>query len=69
MTSGFSSAITEQLIEQLSDLHMNLIIEGKLAEVPRKTAKLLAERGIPLKWLSLPQGRKFHSSALCCDFI
>lgn len=47
MTSGFSSAITEQLIAQLSDLHMNLIIEGtgRTAEVPRKTAKLLAEKG------------------------
>lgn len=47
MTSGFSSAITEQLIEQLSDLHMNLIIEGtgRTAEVPRKTAKLLVEKG------------------------
>jgi UDP-N-acetylglucosamine kinase len=46
-TAAWSGAMTESLIDRLSKLGYNLIIEGTLrtSEVPMKTAKLLRERG------------------------
>lgn len=47
MTSAFSSAVTERLIEALSNRHLNLIIEGtgRTADVPRTTAQHLTAKG------------------------
>ena len=47
MTSPFSNAVTERLIEELSDLHFNLIIEGtgRTVQVPKATAELLTSKG------------------------
>ena len=45
-TSPFSGAVTEALIDQLSDLRFNLIIEGtgRTVEVPKSTSELLTEK-------------------------
>lgn len=47
MTSAFSNAVTERLIERLSDLRFNMVIEGtgRTVEVPRSTAELLTSKG------------------------
>ncbi len=47
MTSPFSNAVTERLIEELSDLHFNLVIEGtgRTVQVPKTTAELLTAKG------------------------
>ena len=47
MTSPFSNAVTERLIEELSDLHFNLVIEGtgRTVQVPKSTAELLTSKG------------------------
>ncbi len=47
MTSAFSSAITERLIETLSDHRLNLVIEGtgRTVDVPRATAERLTGKG------------------------
>lgn len=47
MTSKFSAAITEGLIARLSDLHLNLVIEGtgRTVEVPQATAEQLTANG------------------------
>lgn len=47
MTSKFSAAITEGLIARLSDLHLNLVIEGtgRTVEVPQATAEQLTAKG------------------------
>jgi UDP-N-acetylglucosamine kinase len=47
LTSAFSSAVTEQLIKQLSDAKVNLVIEGtgRTVEVPRTTAERLETKG------------------------
>jgi len=47
MTSAFSSAVTERLIESLSDHRLNLVIEGtgRTVDVPRTTSERLANKG------------------------
>ena len=47
MTSAFSSTVIEQLIEVLSDHHLNLVVEGtgRTVDVPRNTAEMLAAKG------------------------
>ncbi len=47
MTSAFSGAVTEALIDELSHRHFHLIIEGtgRTVDVPRRTARLLASKG------------------------
>lgn len=47
MTSPFSSYVTERMIDELSDLHVNLVIEGtgRTVEVPQKSAELLTGKG------------------------
>lgn len=47
MTSAFSAAVTEQLIETLSDQKINLVIEGtgRTVDVPKATAEKLAAKG------------------------
>ena len=47
MTSPFSNAVTERLIEELSDLRFNLVIEGtgRTVQVPKATAELLTTKG------------------------
>ena len=47
MTSAFSGAVTEALIDELSHRHFHLVIEGtgRTVDVPRQTAQLLASRG------------------------
>lgn len=47
VTSKFSAAITESLITRLSDLHLNLVIEGtgRTVEVPQATAEQLTAKG------------------------
>ncbi len=47
LTSKFSSAFTEKMIEELSEAHRNLIIEGtgRTTEVPIHTANLLIAKG------------------------
>ena len=47
ITKGFSGAITERLIEKLSDKRLDLIIEGTLrtTDVPEKTRALLSQKG------------------------
>lgn len=47
LTSAFSSAVTEGLIEQLSDAGRNLVIEGtgRTVEIPKYTAELLTGKG------------------------
>jgi len=47
MTSKFSSAITNRLIVEYAELHMNLIIEGtgRTVKVPLETAALLHAKG------------------------
>ncbi len=49
LTARFSGAVTEGLIEALSDQRINLVIEGtgRTVEVPRRTASLLAAKGYP----------------------
>lgn len=46
-TAAFSATVTEKLIAEMSDRHINLIIEGtgRTVEVPRATARLLASKG------------------------
>lgn len=46
-TSVFSSAVTERLIDALSSARRHLIIEGtgRTADVPKRTAELLAAKG------------------------
>lgn len=47
MTAAFSAAVTERLIHALSDLHVNLVIEGtgRTVDVPKRTAELLVSKG------------------------
>ena len=47
MTSKFSSMVTEAMIARLSDLRVNLIVEGtgRTVEVPKITSELLSEKG------------------------
>ena len=47
LTAPFSSAVTERLIDALSDRSFNLIIEGtgRIVDVPSGTAKLLKAKG------------------------
>ena len=46
MTAKFSAAVTERLIDALSNHHYNLIIEGtgRTADVPTNTARLLVSK-------------------------
>lgn len=46
-TAAFSATVTEKMIAEISDRHINLIIEGtgRTVEVPRATARLLASKG------------------------
>ena len=46
-TAAFSASVTENLIAEVSDRHINLIIEGtgRTVEVPRATARLLTSKG------------------------
>ena len=47
MTAGFSAAVTEHLIHELSELRMNLVIEGtgRTVDVPKRTAEQLVPKG------------------------
>lgn len=47
MTRAFSGMVTERLIQRLSDIHFNLIIEGtgRTVEVPQRTAESLTAKG------------------------
>lgn len=47
LTGAFSGAVTERLIQRLSDHHLNLVVEGtgRTVEVPRHTAELLTAKG------------------------
>ncbi len=51
LTSKFSSAFTEKMIETLSEAHRNLIIEGtgRTTVVPLRTAKLLITKGYQVR--------------------
>lgn len=55
MTSAFSAAVTERLIEVLSNRHFNLIIEGtgRTVAVPKDTAELLASNGYRVELAAL----------------
>lgn len=47
MTANFSAAVTERLIHELSQLHINLVIEGtgRTVDVPKNTAEALVNKG------------------------
>lgn len=47
LTGAFSSAVTERLIQRLSDHHLNLVVEGtgRTVDVPKRTAELLTGKG------------------------
>ncbi len=47
MTSAFSSAVTERLIAALSDIKIDLVVEGtgRTVTVPQTTAKILMSKG------------------------
>ena len=47
LTGAFSGAVTERLIQRLSEHHLNLVVEGtgRTVEVPRHTAELLTAKG------------------------
>lgn len=47
LTGAFSGAVTECLIQRLSDSRFNLVIEGagRTVDVPRRTAELLTAKG------------------------
>ncbi|MBR6096865.1 MAG: zeta toxin family protein [Oscillospiraceae bacterium] len=47
MTSPFSSAVTERLIERFSDLRYHMVVEGtgRTVDVPKRTAALLTAKG------------------------
>lgn len=51
MTSPFSNTVTEELIEKLSDLRFNLVIEGtgRTVYVPKSTAELLTAKSYTVK--------------------
>lgn len=51
LTATFSSAVTERLIDALSDRSFNLIIEGtgRTVDVPSGTAKMLKAKGYQVK--------------------
>ena len=51
MTSAFSGTVTEILIERLSDLKYNLVIEGtgRTVEVPKGTAERLTSKGFTVE--------------------
>lgn len=51
MTSPFSNTVTEELIEKLSDLRFNLVIEGtgRTVHVPKSTAELLTAKSYTVK--------------------
>lgn len=51
MTSAFSGAVTESLIEELSNRRFNLIVEGtgRTVEVPARTAELLKSKGYAIR--------------------
>ncbi|MBR4702460.1 MAG: zeta toxin family protein [Oscillospiraceae bacterium] len=50
MTAAFSGEVTEKLIDVLSDRRLHLIIEGtgRTADVPKKTAEHLTDKGYPV---------------------
>lgn len=62
MTSAFSGAVTETIIEKFSDLKYNLIIEGtgRSVAVPKRTAELLASKGYSIE-MSVIATRPVHS--------
>lgn len=68
LTSGFSSAVTECLIREMSELKINLIIEGtgRTTEVPHRTAELLAGKGYRVE-LAVIATRPEHS--LCSTLL
>lgn len=47
LTGAFSGAVTERLIQRLSNHHLNLVVEGtgRTVDVPKRTAELLAAKG------------------------
>lgn len=47
LTGAFSGAVTERLIQRLSDGRLNLVVEGtgRTVDVPRRTAELLTAKG------------------------
>lgn len=47
LTGNFSGAVTERLVQRLSDHHLNLVIEGtgRTVDVPKRTAELLTAKG------------------------
>ena len=47
LTGAFSGAVTERLIQRLSDSRLNLVVEGtgRTVDVPRRTAELLTAKG------------------------
>lgn len=47
MTSPFSNAVTERLIERFSDLRYHMVVEGtgRTVDVPKRTAALLTAKG------------------------
>lgn len=47
LTGPFSGAVTERLIQRLSDCRLNLVVEGtgRTVEAPKRTAELLAAKG------------------------
>ena len=47
MTHAFSGMVTERLIQRLSSIHFNLVIEGtgRTVDVPRRTAEALTAKG------------------------
>jgi len=55
MTSPFSNAVVEGLIAELSDRHINLVVEGtgRDASVPEKTAAMLCAKGYAVELMAL----------------
>ena len=47
LTGAFSGAVTERLIQRLSDHCLNLVVEGtgRTVDVPKRTAELLTAKG------------------------
>ena len=68
-TAAWAGRMVEAIIDALSIMGYNLIIEGTLrtSEVPLKTARLLRDRGYSVSLRSWRLSRRYRSSAASCD--
>lgn len=70
MTSAFSNAVVEKLIDRYSDHRINLVVEGtgRDASVPEATARLLVEKGYQVELAVIATRPEFSLASILLRF-